>query len=96
MIIHWLSSIKQVFKELREHGADIDTNDREGNTPLHTAARSGHLPVVKALLAVGAEILAANNQGHLPIHRAVRYGKSAVSKYLIQQLYATTCRLPLH
>jgi ankyrin repeat protein len=45
----------------------------------------------------GANILAANNAGHLPIHYAVSTrGKSEVAKYLLQQLYATTRRLPLH
>jgi ankyrin repeat protein len=44
----------------------------------------------------GADILAANNDGTLPIHDAVSYGNSAVSKYLLQQLYATTRPLPLH
>jgi ankyrin repeat protein len=54
------------------------------------------LPVVKALLSGGANILAANNHGCLPIHVAVRRRNSAVTKYLLQHFYATTCRLPLH
>jgi ankyrin repeat protein len=67
------------------------------------------LPVVKALVSGGANILAANNYGDIPIDRAMRTGntripidralssrKSAVAKYLLQQMYASTRRFPLH
>jgi ankyrin repeat protein len=77
-------------------GANTEAKDNDGDTPLHIAALTGHLPVVKALLAVGANILAANNTGRLPVHEAVSYERSAVTKYLLQQLYATTRCLPLH
>jgi ankyrin repeat protein len=77
-------------------GANIEAKDYDGDTPLHKASWRGHLPVVKALVRGGAKILARNNYGGLPIHEAVRRGKSEVSKYLFQELYATTRRLPLH
>jgi ankyrin repeat protein len=48
------------------------------------------------LLSGGADILVVNNNGLLPIHVAVRRGKSVVAKYLLQQMYATTRRFPLH
>jgi ankyrin repeat protein len=77
-------------------GANIDAKDNNGETPLHGASHNGYLAIVKALLAVGADILAANNFGNNPIYQAVSSGKSEVSKCLLQQLYATTRRLPLH
>jgi ankyrin repeat protein len=77
-------------------GANTEAKDRFGDTPLHFASIFGRLPVVKALLSGGANILAAINNGRLPVHEAVRKRKSAVAKYLLQQLYATTRRLPLH
>jgi ankyrin len=77
-------------------GANIEAKDNDGDTPLHDASWNGHLPVVKALLAVGANILASNNNGRLPVHEAVSYRRSEVSKYLLQHYYATTRRLPLH
>jgi ankyrin repeat protein len=83
-------------KRTSRAGANTEAKDDDGDTPLHFASGNGHLPVVKALLAVGANILAANNKKHLPIHRAVSNGRSAVSKYLLQHFYATTRRLPLH
>ncbi len=54
------------------------------------------MPIVQALLSCGADILAANNGGTLPVHYAVSGRYAEVAKYLLQQLYATTCRLPLH
>jgi ankyrin repeat protein len=77
-------------------GADVDAKNNRGNTPLHVASLWGHLAVVKALLSGGANILAANNDGRLPVHEAFSRRNSAVIKCLLQQLYATTRRLPLH
>jgi ankyrin repeat protein len=85
-----------VGNELLSRGANIEAKSMSVNTPLHIAATMDHLPVVEALLSGGADILAANNQGHLPIHYAMSQGRSEVSKCLLQQLYATTRRLPLH
>jgi ankyrin repeat protein len=97
--LHWASMMghSQVVKELMEHGADTEAKDKtDGDTPLHWASWKGHLPVVKALRSGGADILTASNRGELPIHYAVRKRNSAVARYLIQQGYATTRRLPLH
>jgi ankyrin repeat protein len=80
----------------KSRGVDIDVKTSSGDTPLHMASVEGCLVIVKSLLAVGANILAANNDGQLPIHQAVSQGKSEVSKCLLQQLYATTRRLPFH
>jgi ankyrin repeat protein len=85
-------------RKRQRQGANVETKDNNGDTPLHSASIFGHLPVVKALLSAGADILAADNAGRLPIHRAVAMGQgnSEVAKFLLHQLYATTRRLPLH
>jgi ankyrin repeat protein len=80
----------------RKNRANIEAKTNQGTTPLHVASREGYLAIVKALVSGGANILAANNQGRLPGHLAVGGGYSAVAKYLLQQMYATTHRLPLH
>jgi ankyrin repeat protein len=85
-----------ILGKRKSRGANIEAKDYDGDTPLHKASWSGHLPVVKALRSCGANILARNNDGELPIHDAVSGGNTAVAKYLLQQLYATTRRLPLH
>jgi ankyrin repeat protein len=96
--LHWASlwGHVRVFKELLKHGADTDAKTIFGSTPLHCACCKDRVVVVKALLSRGADILAANHIGRLPIHCAMGTGNSAVSKYLLQQVYATTRRLPLH
>ncbi len=40
----------------QEAGVDIDCKDGNGITPLHLAARRGHLPAVNALVAAGADV----------------------------------------
>jgi ankyrin repeat protein len=90
------TTASRILGKRKSRGADIDAKDRNGNTPLHIASLCAHVHVVEALLSSGADILAINNEGGLPIHFAVSERNSAVSKYLLQKLYATTRRLPLH
>jgi ankyrin repeat protein len=82
--------------ELLSRGANIEAKTNQGNTHLHLASQCDHFLVVKALVSGGANILAANNQGNCSIHSAVIRRHSDVSKYLLQQLYATSRRLSLH
>jgi ankyrin repeat protein len=85
-----------ILGKRKSRGANIDAKNMFGETPLHRASRRNHLVIVKALVSGGANILTADNSGRLSIHEAVNGGKSEVAKYLLQQFYATTCRLPLH
>jgi ankyrin repeat protein len=96
--LHWAcyQGHVQVVIELLGHAADSDAQDRSGWTPLHFACCNGQMAVVIELLSGGANILAANNEGRLPVHCAVTLGFSKVAKYLLQHIYATTRRLPLH
>jgi ankyrin repeat protein len=85
-----------VVIELLRRGSNTEVRDYRGDTPLHDASSNGLVAIVQALLINGANILAVNNEGHLPIRKAVSHGNSEVSKCLLQELYATTGRLPLH
>lgn len=45
-----------VVKLLVSRSADKSCKDKQGYTPLHAAAASGHLEIVKYLLRMGAEV----------------------------------------
>ena len=52
-------------------------------TPLHSAARQGHLGMAKALVTNGARINVYNEEGLAPIHLAVQSGSLEMVEYLI-------------
>jgi len=56
---------------LVEHGAEVNTRDRDGVTPLHLAAREGLLRTAQYLLDAGANVNARDNDGRTPLHDAV-------------------------
>lgn len=57
----------EVFEALAEAlvsgGADINFQDPDGDTPLHSAAAYGEWPLIEALLRRGADPLMLNNEG---------------------------------
>ncbi len=53
-------------------GVDLTTRDERGRTPLHEAAGSARLGIVKALLAAGADIQARDDDGQTSLHDAAR------------------------
>ncbi|KAK3984769.1 hypothetical protein QBC44DRAFT_374849 [Cladorrhinum sp. PSN332] len=48
------------------HGADVNVQDNDGNTPLHLASRNADLGMMKLLLAWKARKSVANEQGQQP------------------------------
>nr|XP_015835537.1 PREDICTED: ankyrin repeat domain-containing protein 39 isoform X3 [Tribolium castaneum] len=56
---------------LLNKGFGVDQRDAAGYTPLHYAARNGHLDICKLLVAKGACLDAVTCQGKAtPLHRA--------------------------
>ncbi len=53
-----------------------------GTTPLHEAARHGHLEVVKLLVAGGAQINTADSAGLTPLRLAMGYQRKEVAAWL--------------
>lgn len=47
-----LSTIQNLVSNLEKHNLDINAQDHHGNTPLHLAASSGRLEVIKYLLSL--------------------------------------------
>lgn len=48
---------------LAASGAELDTQDRKGRTPLHRATYEGKVEAAEALLAAGADPLVPNKGG---------------------------------
>ena len=59
-------------------GADLNSRDADGWTPIHYAARFANTPAIIAALAeAGAYLDATGKDGWMPIHFAARYNSSA-------------------
>jgi ankyrin repeat protein len=66
------------FKFVLDHGANVNTVDDEGRTPLLYAANSNKLPVeaVKLLIAAGANVNAKTEDGWTPLYLAKLHGNT--------------------
>ena len=65
-----------------KHGADVDSRDKWGYSPLHLAARDGHKEIGSLLIHSGADIEAKTNGGESPLDVAVRKGRKDVTALL--------------
>jgi len=80
---------------------DMEARDRDRMTPLHWAARYGHLSVVQYLCEQGADNEARNMYHNIPLHWAARYGHLPAVQYLCEQgadmeVRNRDCMTPLH
>ncbi|GGP19728.1 hypothetical protein GCM10007981_04580 [Thermocladium modestius] len=71
-------------KTLLEAGADPNTKDEYGSTPLHWAALKGHLDVVELLLKHGADPNVKDEDGSTPLHDAAWNGHADVVELLLK------------
>jgi len=72
-------------KLLLERGADIETRDDGGKTPLSSAAFPGRVDVVQVLLDSGADI-ETRDDGGKTLLKEYRFGVKIKIKY-IEQVY---------
>jgi ankyrin repeat protein len=73
---------KILIEFLAGKGADVNSFDIFGETPMHRAARSGNLETVKFLADKGADIRAIANNGETPFDFAVQNGHEDVAEFL--------------
>ncbi|XP_022079689.1 ankyrin-3-like [Acanthaster planci] len=59
---------------LLAYGADPNSRDQQGNTPLHHASAHRGVPFIQLLLDYGADIHALNDRQYQPLHRACSAG----------------------
>ena len=75
---------ENVVAFLIEHGADLDLQDKDGDTALYYAASSSLPEIVKTFLNLGASHM-CNHQGLTPLHQASISANIEVVEYLIQR-----------
>ncbi|GMH35603.1 hypothetical protein BSKO_03471 [Bryopsis sp. KO-2023] len=72
-------------QELLSKGADVSSIHKElESTPLHYAAREGHLDVVEKLIEAGSDVDAKDGQGWTPLIDAAQKGQVDVTKELLE------------
>ena len=63
-----------VARLLLENGINVNAEDKDGDSPLHSASYSGNLEIARVLLHHGANANVKNDRGETPLHR-VSQGK---------------------
>jgi uncharacterized protein len=75
---------RDVIDFLLKQGADIDHQDAQGNTPLHTAIRHDQRVAVKYLLNKGARLDLVNQAGETPLGMAIALQHEDIARILRQ------------
>ncbi len=70
---------------LLSQGADVQVQDRDGNTALHHAALMDRLELLSFLLFARADPEAANNQGQTALHLVTTAGNYEACRLLLDQ-----------
>ncbi len=71
-----------IAKMLIEAGANVNSTDSEGYTPLHVSCSEKHFDIIQMLLDAGANINAQNNNGKSALDIAQEYKETKVIKIL--------------
>ena len=72
------------IRMLIERGADLDTWDIEGLTPLMIAAEKGHKNVIALLVEAGAKLDIQDKDDHTLFHICAAFGQPEIIKVRIQ------------
>jgi ankyrin repeat protein len=71
-----------LLQQMLELGADPNTKNFVGMTPLHNAAAQGYKSVAELLLAHGADVNAEDGLGNTPLHNAELKGYKDLAELL--------------
>jgi ankyrin repeat protein len=68
---------------LLDAGAEVDSKDKTGQTPLFAAVSEGHGALLELLLQRGAEVDSADEDGQTPLSAAAQKGQTIMVKSLL-------------
>ena len=73
------------YSNVRCSDAEVNTPRSNYQTPLHLAAVTGEIEIVKLLLEHNARIDVLDIHQQTPLHKAAAYNHSEVCEYLIEK-----------
>lgn len=85
-LLHWaaINNRREIMLYLLAKGAAVDALGGElQSTPLHWAARQGHLEACVVLVRAGADATRRDAEGCACLHLAAQFGHTAVAAYLL-------------
>jgi hypothetical protein len=72
----------EAVKQHLAAGANVNTKNNRGKTPLHRAAEKGHKEITELLIAAGADLNAKDKNGETPRDRAISRNKAETADIL--------------
>ena len=75
----------KLIEHMLSKGANINSTDKDGETPLSAAAQAGYLNAVKVLLDHGANVNLADKRGRTPLDYAIEFEHQDVTDLLRSQ-----------
>jgi ankyrin repeat protein len=75
------------LEQIRRHiaaGTDLNQPDRNGDRPLHLAARAGQVAIARELVDHGASLVALDSAGRAPLELALTQGRTQVAALLVE------------
>lgn len=70
---------------LLKHGANVNAQDDNGETPLHHVITKSNLKVVNLLISYNANVDVVDNFGQTPFFNAARSGKLEIAQLLVDR-----------
>lgn len=84
LMIYVLRDREDVVTRLLQRGANVNSPDLDGDTPLHGAVKTGNLNVLRQLLAKGAGVNTRSKLGATPLMWAGGYGQEKAAEILME------------
>ena len=70
----------EIARLLFKKGGDLNSRTNEGDTPLHAAARYGHIEMVKFILANVVDKHPVNDYGQTPLCESTKNGFKEIQR----------------